>query len=151
LIIILLFSICSIGQSQNIHIAVEQDLSFGDFYFSGNTASGTVTLSNNGEWSATGNIHQLRSNHQPAVFNISTESRTPVNVGVEILTRTLTNQNGDVITLDTKDSRITFYKIRRGYPARVFIGGSLKITPKTEYSQGDYKGSISIIVTAYNE
>lgn len=75
----------------------------------------------------------------------------PVNVGVEILTRTLTNLNGNVISLDHKDSRIEFYKIQKGYPARVFIGGSLKITQKTEYYQGDYKGSISIIVTVYNE
>lgn len=139
------------GQSQNIDIAIEQNLSFGDFYFSGNTGGGTITLSNNGEWSATGNIHQLRSNHQPAVFNISTDSQTPVNVGVIILTRTLTNPNGNDISVDPLDSRIKFYKIQKGFPARVFVGGNLKIIQKTQNYQGDYKGSISIIASVYNE
>lgn len=139
------------GQSQNIDIAVEQNLSFGDFYFSGNTDSGTITLSNKGEWNATGNIHQLRANHQPAVFNISTDSQTPVNVGVIILTRTLTNPNGNHISVDPLDSSIKFYKIQKGNPARVFVGGSLKIIQKTQNFQGDYQGNISIIATVYNE
>ena len=148
---ILLVSICATGWSQNINVSIEQDLCFGDFYLSGSTGSGTVTVSNSGEWSSTGNIHQLRSNQQPAVFNISTESQTPVHVGAEILTGSLTNPNGNAISLDPVDSRIKFYTVQRGHPVRIFIGGSLKITPATKYHQGDYKGSISITVTIYNE
>lgn len=151
LLFVLLFFICAIARSQKIYIAVEQDLFFGDFYLSSGTDSGTVTLSNNGEWSSTGNIHQLRSNHQPAVFNISTESQTPINVGVEIMTGNLINPNGYAISLDPKDSGIQFYKVQRGFPVRITIGGSLKIIPKNEYYQGDYQGNISIRGTIYNE
>lgn len=148
---VLLFFACAVAQSQKFHIAVEQNLVFGDFYLSSGTDSGTVSVSNNGEWSSTGNIHQLLSNHQPAVFNISTKSQTPVHVRVDVTTGTLINANGYAISLDPKDSGIQFYKVQRGFPVTVSIGGSLKITPKNKNYQGDYQGSISITGSIYSE
>ena len=151
ILFVLLFFVCAIARSQNINIAVEQNLFFGTFYFSSGTDSGTVSLSNNGEWSSTANIHQLRSNHQPAIFNISTESQTPIIVGVMVITGTLNNANGHAISLNPQDSGIQFHKVQRGFPITISIGGSLKITPKNENYQGDYQGSISITGTIYDE
>jgi hypothetical protein len=141
---VLLFLFGAVAQAQKIYITTEQNLLFGDFYLSNGTDSGTVSISNTGEWSATGNIHQLRSNHQPAVFIISTESETPIHVKVEVITGTLSNENGNAISLDPEDSGIQFCKVQRGFPATISIGGSLEISPKNKNDQGDYQGSISI-------
>jgi hypothetical protein len=151
LLFVLLFLDGTVAQSQKIHIAVEQNLFFGDFYLSSGTDSGTVSLSNNGEWSATGNIHQLLSNHQPAIFSISTKSQTFVNVRVEVTTGNLSNENGNAISLDPKDSGIQFYKVKRGFPVTISIGGTLKITPTNKNYQGNYQGSISITGVIYSE
>jgi hypothetical protein len=148
---VLLFLFGTVAQAQKIYITTEQSLVFGDFYFSSGTDSGIISLSNTGEWSATGNIHQLRSNHQPAVFIISTESKTPVNVRVDVMTGTLSNENGNAISLDPEDSGIQFCKVQRGFPATISIGGSLEITPKNKNDQGDYQGSISITGVIYSE
>jgi hypothetical protein len=151
LLFVLLFLVGAVAQSQKIHIAVEQNLFFGDFYLSSGTDSGTVSLSNNGEWSSTGNIHQLLSNQQPAIFNISTKSKTPVNVRVEVMTGTFINAKGNTISLHPEDSGIQFCKVKRGFPEIISIGGTLKITPKNKNYQGNYKGSISITATVYME
>jgi hypothetical protein len=151
LLFVLLFLDGAVAQSQKIHIAVEQNLFFGDFYLSSGTDSGTVSLSNNGEWSSTGNIHQLLSNQQPAIFNISTKSKTPVTVRVEVITGNLSNENGYAISLHPEDSGIQFYKVKRGFPETISIGGTLRITPKNKNYQGNYKGSISITATVYSE
>jgi len=150
-LLVLLFLVGALARSQKIDIAVEQNLFFGDFYLSNGTDSGTVSLSNNGEWSSTGNIHQLLSNHQPAVFNISTKSKTPVNVRVEVMTGTFINANGNTISLHPEDSGIQFCKVKRGFPVIISIGGTLNITPKNKNYQGNYKGSISITATVHTE
>jgi len=151
LLLVLLFFVCSTARSQDIYITVEQNLVFGDFYLSSGTDSGTVSVSNNGEWSSTGNIHQLLSNHQPAVFNISTKSKTPVNVRVEVMTGTLSNENGYTISLNPQDSGVQFCKVQKGLPVTISIGASLEITPKNKNDQGDYQGNISITATVHME
>ena len=151
LLFVLLFLVSAVAQSQKIYITTEQNLFFGDFYLSSGTDSGTVSLSNNGEWSSTGNIHQLLSNQQPAIFNISTKSKTPVNVRVEVMTGTFINAKGNTISLHPEDSGIQFCKVKRGFPEIISIGGTLKITPKNKNYQGNYKGSISITATVYME
>lgn len=151
LLLVLLFLFGAVSQAQKIHITVEQNLVFGDFYLSNGTDSGTISLSNTGEWSATGNIHQLLSNHQPAVFNISTKSKTPVNVRVEVMTGTLSNENGYTISLHPQDSGIQFCKVRKGFPVTISRGANLEITPKNKNYLGDYQGNISITATVHTE
>ncbi|AFU69868.1 hypothetical protein P700755_003218 [Psychroflexus torquis ATCC 700755] len=151
LILALLFLVCSTVRSQNIYITVEQNLVFGNFYLSNGTDSGTVSLSNKGEWSSSRNIHQLLSNHQPAVFNISTKSKTPVNVRVEVMTGTLSNENGYTISLNPQDSGIQFYKVQKGLPVTISRGANLEVTPKNKNYRGDYQGNISITATVHME
>lgn len=136
--------------AQNIFVSAEQELSFGDFYFSGKSG-GTVSISNEGIWGSTGNVHQINSTYQPAGFIISTDSRIPVKIQVDTPTGILTNAAGNSMSLELNEVESIYYSVQEGSPAQIFIGGTLKIGPEAVSSPGGYSGNISIRVTIYNE
>lgn len=143
-------SITCQATAQNIFVSAEQELSFGDFYFSGKSG-GTVSISNTGLWSSTGNVHQINSTYQPAGFIISTDSRTPVKIQVDAPTGILTNSEGRSMSLTLNEVDIMYHSIQEGSPAQVFLGGTLEIDPEAVSSPGGYSGNVSIRVTIYNE
>lgn len=145
-----MISIAGLSTAQNIFVSAEQELSFGDFYFSGKSG-GTVSISNEGIWSSTGNVHQISSTYQPAGFIISTDSRTPVKIQVEAPTRIPTNAEGKSISLTLNEVDTMYHSVQEGSPVHVFLGGTLKIDPEAVSSPGGYSGNISIRVTIYNE
>lgn len=138
------------SMAQNIFISAEQELSFGNFYFSGKSG-GTVTISNNGTWSSTGNIHQINSTYQPAGFIISTDSPVPVKIQVSTPSSALTNAEGKSMSLTLNEPDKVVHSIQEGSPVQVFLGGTLEIDPEAVSSPGGYSGNISIRVTIYNE
>lgn len=146
--IITLMSVTS--SAQNIYISTEQDLRFGDFHMPGNTG-GTVMISDSGAWNSTGGIQLLNPTHQTAVFLLSTDSPTPVEVQVETPSATLSNANGKKMTLRLNSQGITSHLISQGNPKNISLGGTLSMDADIGISPGDYTGSVLLRVIIYNE
>lgn len=80
LLILTTFLIFQTGTSQSISVVNVQGLEFGSFYFTGNPGGSTITVSNTGTWSSSGNIQRVNSTYQAAAFRISTDSETEIRV-----------------------------------------------------------------------
>lgn len=137
------------GTSQSISVVNVQGLEFGAFYFTGDSTGTTVTVSNTGVWSATGNINRVNSNYQAAAFTISTDSQTEISVQASRPIINIFNNKGESISLETGVSYPEFPRVQQGMPAQVFIGGTLNVS--SEVSNGDYSGEISINFSIHNE
>lgn len=136
--------------AQNIYITTEQDLNFGEFFMSG-PAGGTIQISDSGAWNSSGEIQLLNPSHQPAVFLLSTDSPTPVEVQVETPSTNLTNAYGKKMILQLNSPGFTSHTIRLGVPKRITLGGTLSMDAEIGNSPGAYSGSILIRVMIYNE
>ncbi|HSP12961.1 MAG TPA: DUF4402 domain-containing protein [Salegentibacter sp.] len=136
--------------AQNIQISTEQDLHFGEFHMSGNTG-GTVMVSDSGAWNSTGGIHLLNPTHQTAVFLLSTDSPTPVEVQVETPSSSLSNADGKQMTLRLNSQGITSHIISQGNPKNIALGGTLSMDAEIGISPGAYTGSVLLRVMIYNE
>lgn len=135
--------------AQNIYVYPEQDLTFGSFYLSGGTG-GTVTVSNTGEWSSTGDVNIIGAGPRPAVYSIVTDSPIPITVEVETLSGTLSNSSGKEMNLEAGETNTELYLIQQGSPLQIFVGGRLEVDAKTASSPGDYNGQAWIRVSLYN-
>jgi hypothetical protein len=149
ILILTIFLVFQTGISQNISVVHVQELEFGAFYFTGDSGGSTITVSNTGKWSATGNIQQVNSNYQAAAFRISTDSETEIRVQADKPIINILNKKGESISLETGVSYPEFPSAKQGFPAQVFIGGTLNVD--SEVSTGNYSGEISINFSIHNE
>lgn len=127
----------------------EQELKFGEFFVS-NNSSGSVTVSSNGDWSSSGNVHLLGATQQPATFIISTDNSTPVTVQVQAFALRFQNPAGEEIPFRLSTVEPSVYTVQAGSPVRVKIGGTVDISPETS-SMGHFSGRISLSVNSYND
>lgn len=139
------------GTSQSISVVNVQGLEFGAFYFTGDPGGSSITISNTGIWSSTGNIQLVNSTYQAAAFRISTDSETEIRVQADkpIITFFNNNNEGESISLETGVLYPEFPRVKQGFPAQVFIGGTLNVS--SEVSSGDYSWEISINFSIHNE
>jgi hypothetical protein len=136
------------GISQNLTVFNDQDLSFGSFYLLGATG-GTLSVSNTGIRTSTGNIQEVNSSFLVAAFTLSTDSLNPVNIAITSSPTTLSNANGDSISLDAGVSNPANPVVQAGAPVQIFIGGT--ITIDREIPAGDYTGELFITFSIMSE
>lgn len=153
LVILLILSfVFTKGVSQDITVNKEQDFNFGSFY-SSNSSGGSVSVSNTGNWSSTGNIFQVGSTHQPAVFTVTcTCTTSSIIVEVNRPTGILTNGNGESIDLQTGIAEPEFTRLSlTSSSAQITIGATLTIGEQAISSLGEYNGTVLLTFTSYYE
>lgn len=136
------------GISQNLTVYNDQGLSFGSFYLLGATG-GTLSVSNTGIRTSTGNIQEVNSNFLVSAFTLSTDSLNPVNIAITSSPITLTNANGDSMSLEAGISNPANPVVQSGSPVQIFIGGT--ITVASEVPAGDYNGDLFITFSIMSE
>jgi hypothetical protein len=139
-----------IGNAQETFVHFNKDISFGKFYVS-NGSSGTICISNSGGINPSQNINLLGADDHPASVIITTKSKTPIDIKIEVRAERLQSQKGNrlALTLNTPDN--TFYTIMRGKPAEIYLGGCLEIVPEATSVSGEFKGIISVDVFILNK
>lgn len=135
--------------AQNIFISVTQELNFGDFYLLNSSQNATVRVSSAGEWTHSGNARQINSNHSPAIFSITTDSKIPITIQVHTTPGLMTNSKGLHLALLSEDTK-TFYTLQKDRPLKIPVGGILKID-NGDALNGAFSGNLSIWVTIINE
>lgn len=136
------------GISQNLTVYNDQGLSFGSFYLLGATG-GTLSVSNTGIRTSTGNIQEVNSSFLVSAFTLSTDSLNPVNIAITSSPITLTNANGDSMSLEAGISNPANPVVQSGSPVQIFIGGT--ITVASEVPAGDYNGDLFITFSIMSE
>lgn len=136
------------GISQNLTVFNDQNLSFGSFYLLGATG-GSISISNTGIRTTTGNIQDVNSSFLVSAFTLSTDSLNPVNITITSSPTTLSNGNGDTINLEAGISNPANPTVQAGAPVQIFIGGT--ITIDNEIPAGDYNGNLFITFSIMNE
>lgn len=134
--------------AQNIYIFPEQPLEFGGFSVA--NAGGTVTISNSGERFSSGTVQLLNSNYHPAIFQISTDNTTPVEVIVEVSREPLMNTEGTAMIIASVSDIADTFTIQAGKPVKVKIGGTIQMN-SGDYSPGTFNGNISLTVIPNSE
>ena len=130
-----------------ISVYAVQNLNFGTIY-QGN-AGGTVTVSNAGARSVTGDVVAITQGSvvYPAIFEVEAPSGTVVTIqnGADA---TLTGSNGGTMTLRLGASNPTSpFTVTATPPARtqVSIGGTLTVGSTSVSKAGSYSGTFNII------
>lgn len=149
LIGLLLFVVTN-TRGQNIYVSAEQELDFGVFYLS-NDSRGAITISNTGDWTASGNINLLNSNHHPAVFYISTDSSEPIKVEVVAFVQKLYNSKGNEMQITVLNYKPSVYTIQANFPVQILVGATLVVNSKVALSSGNYAGTLSLSVSTLND
>lgn len=144
LFLVFLYLMAANLTAQNIYIYPEQALEFGDFTAS--DAGGTVTISSNGDRSSTGTTQLLNSTFHPAVFRISTDSTSAMEILVEVFREALINSEGTSMVLASVSPSSQIYILQAGKPVKVVVGGTVQIDSEN-FSSGAFFGNISITVT----
>lgn len=134
--------------AQNIYIFPEQALEFGAFTVA--EAGGTVTVSEAGERSSSGTIQLLNSDHHPAVFTISTDHPTPIEVIVEVLREPLVNADGTAMLMASISPAEETYILQAGKPVQVKVGATIQLNSGAN-SAGEFQGNVSINVIPNSE
>jgi len=148
IILVIVALVFQSGISQNLFVVNTQVLSFGSFYFLGATG-GTLSVSNTGIRTSTGNIQEVNSSFLVAAFTLTTDSLNPVNIAIKSSPTTLTNGVGDSMSLEAGISNPANPVIQAGSSAQIFIGGT--ITVASEVPAGDYNGDLFITFSIINE
>ncbi|MBK5194095.1 MAG: DUF4402 domain-containing protein, partial [Flavobacteriaceae bacterium] len=117
------------------------DLSFGSFYLLGATG-GSLSISNTGIRTTTGNIQEVNSSFLVSAFTLSTDSLNPINITVTSSLATLSNGVGNSMSLEAGISNPSNPVVQSGAPVQIFIGGT--ITVANEIPAGDYNGELFI-------
>jgi hypothetical protein len=136
------------GISQNLTVFNDQGLSFGSFYLLGATG-GTLSVSNTGIRTSTGNIQDVNSSFLVAAFTLSTDSVNPVNITISSSPTTVSNGVGDTMSLEAGISNPANPAVQAGSPVQIFIGGT--ITVASEIPAGDYNGELFITFSIMSE
>lgn len=126
--------------SQPIKIINTQDLNFGIFCQTDDTG-GTVTVSNTGTRSVTGNVTLISSTFSYAVFTITTDSTDLFSLQIDKPAISLSGSNGGSMLLQIGTSNPEFPSVVAGQPATVYIGGTLNVGSRSENPSGTYSGN----------
>ena len=148
IILVIVALVFQSGISQNLSVYNDQGLSFGSFYLLGATG-GTLSVSNTGIRTATGSIQDVNSSFLVSAFTLSTDSLNPVNIAITSSPTTLSNANGDSISLEAGVSNPANPIVQAGAPVQIFIGGT--ITIDREIPAGDYIGDLFITFSIINQ
>ncbi|HER39720.1 MAG TPA: DUF4402 domain-containing protein [Salinimicrobium catena] len=144
----LLFFLSATLSAQNIYIYPEQPLQFGAFTVA--AAGGTVTVSAAGERTSSGTIQLLNSEHHPAVFTISTDHPTPIEVIVEVSREPLINSDGTAMLMASISPAEETYILQAGKPVQVKVGATIQLNSGAN-SAGEFQGNVSINVIPNSE
>ena len=136
------------GISQNLTVFNDQELSFGSFYLVG-PSGGSLSVSNTGIRTSTGNIQEVNSSFLVSAFTLSTDSVNPVNITISSSPTTLSNGIGNTMSLEAGISNPENPVVQSGAPVQIFIGGT--ITVASEVPAGDYNGELFITFSIMNE
>jgi hypothetical protein len=146
---VLFLSIIAVS-AQTITVTNDQGLAFGNFWQAGNSG-GTVTLSNTGARSSTGDVVLLNSTFFHSIFNITTESLSPVSITVDQPTAILSGSNGGSMTLEIGPPSPASPSVSALSPVQVSLGGTLTIGSRSNNPPGTYSGDVMITFTVNNQ
>lgn len=150
LILVLLTSMFNVVLSQPIVITNTQDLNFGIFCQT-DDIGGTVSVSNTGSRSATGNITLIGETFSYAVFTITTDSTDLFSLQIDKPAISLSGSNGGSMLLQIGTSNPEFPSLVAGSPATVYIGGVLTVGSRSENPSGTYSGNYLLYFNFYYE
>lgn len=136
--------------SQSIAITNTQDLNFGIFCQT-DDIGGTVTVSNTGTRSATGNITFIGQTFSYAAFTITTDSINQFSLQIDKPAISLSGSNGGSMLLQIGTSNPEFPSLVIGSPAIVYIGGTLTLGTRSESPSGMYGGNYLLYFNFYYE
>ena len=123
-------------------------MSFGSFYLNG-APGGSLSVSNTGIRTTTGNIQEVNSSFLVSAFTLSTDSVDPGNITISSSPTTLSNVNGDTMSLEAGISNPENPVVQAGSPVQIFIGGT--VTVASEVPAGDYSGELFVTFSIMNE
>ena len=126
--------------SQPIEITNTQNLNFGIFCQT-NDIGGSVTVSNTGTRSATGNVTLIGQTFSYAAFTITTDSVNNFFLQISTPSINLSGTNGGSMLLQIGTSNPEFPSVVIGSPAIVYIGGRLTVGTRSENPTGSYSGN----------
>lgn len=149
-IFVLLWASSTFVWAQSITATNDQGLGFGDFTQTADPG-GTITISNTGVRSATGNVVLLGSTYFYAIFSITTDSATPVTVTIDQPTATLSGSNGGTMSLQIGIADPQSPSVSQMAPAEVHIGGTITLGTRLENPPGSYSGNVLITFTVNNQ
>ena len=144
----LLFLLAANLSAQNIYIYPEQALEFGAFTVG--EAGGTVTVSEAGERTSSGTIQLLNSEYHSAIFTISTDQSTPIEVTVEVSREPLVNADGTAMIMASVSPAAETYILQAGKPVQVRVGATIQLNSGAN-SAGEFQGNVSINVIPNSE
>ena len=150
LISILFASTVNIVLAQPIEVTNTQNLNFGFFCQTDNTG-GTVTVSNTGSRSATGNITLISSSYSCAAFTITTDSTNQFSLQISQPEIDISGSNGGSMLLQIGSSNPEFPTIATGQPATIYLGGTLNVDSRSENPAGTYSGNYLLYFNFYYE
>ncbi|MBI9039198.1 MAG: DUF4402 domain-containing protein [Bacteroidales bacterium] len=150
LVLVLLTSMGKMCLSQTIDITNTQNLNFGTFCQT-DDAGGTVTVSNTGTRSSTGNIAPIGQSFSYAVFTITTDSVNQFSLQIDKPLISISGSNGGSMSLQIGTANPEFPSLVVGYPATVYIGGTLTIGTRSENPAGSYNGNYLLYFNFYYE
>lgn len=139
-----------IGNAQETFVHFNRDISFGKFYAS-EGSSGTICISNSGGVNPSQNINLLGADAHSAAVIVSTKSKTPLDIKIEVRAERLQSPKGNRLVLNLNAPDRTFYTIMQGKPAEIFLGGCLEIVQEAASVSGEFKGIISVDVFILNK
>lgn len=139
-----------IGNAQETIVHFNKDISFGEFYASSGSR-GTICISNSGGINPSQDISLLGADSHPASVIVSTKSKTPLDIRIEVRAERLQSQKGNRLALKLNAPDNNFHTIMRGKPAEIHLGGCLEIVPEAASVSGDFKGIISVDVFILNK
>jgi len=148
IILVIVALVFQSGISQNLSVYNDQGLSFGSFYLLGATG-GTLSISNTGIRTSTGNIQEVNSSFLVAAFTLSTDSVNPINITISSSPTTVSNGVGDTMSLEAGISNPANPVVQAGSPVQIFIGGT--ITVASEVLAGNYNGELFITFSIMSE
>lgn len=147
--LITIFTACynvSFAQS----VTVDQDLTFGKFCPS-SSSGGTVTVSNTGTRSATGNVILFTSSYTEAIFTFFSGNRFRTIYSITTNSpRTLSRVGGGgTMKLTVGTPSPASFTLSKNRSRSFSIGGTLTVGSITANPGGDYTGTFTVTVNYY--
>ncbi len=150
LILILIASTVKLVFAQPIEVINTQYLNFGVFC-QNDDAGGTVTISNTGSRSATGNMTLFSSSHSCAAYTITTDSTNQFSLQISQPEIDISGSDGGSMLLQIGSSNPEFPTVISGQPATIYLGGTLKVASRSENPAGTYSGNYLLYFNFYYE
>lgn len=147
--LIAIFTACY-NTSSAQSVTSDQDLTFGTFCPS-SSSGGTVTVSNTGTRSATGNVILFTSSYTEAIFTFYAENRYRTVYSITTNSpRTLSRVGGGgTMKLTVGSPKPATFAVSKNRFKSFSIGGTLTVGSITANPGGDYTGTFTVTVNYY--